>query len=90
MKRLHKPTKGLTVPRNPTGNPPGRPPIYPWAAWLDGRDHVLVAGRDFDADKDLQKMRTQILNAAKRKGVVIRTTVEVSEAGSVIRVASVG
>lgn len=60
---------------------PGRPPIYPWDSWLDGQDHLLVPGVDFPADKDVKTLRTQILNAAKRKGAEITTSI--TEDGSI-------
>lgn len=30
----------------------GRTPKYPWAEWLDGREHTLVRGRDYWGTND--------------------------------------
>ena len=58
----------------------GRPPIYPWAEWLDGRVWVLTQGEDFSVS--LQSMGVMVRDAAAKHGkkaTVLRDT----EAGTI-------
>ena len=45
----------------------GRPEIYPWDEWADGKARKLRKGRDFDAG--LVSMRTMIHRKARSLGM---------------------
>lgn len=49
--------------------PPGRPAIYPWDDWLDGRIWMIKQGEDFDSD--INAMSEHIRRTAQRRGIVI-------------------
>lgn len=53
----------------------GRPSKYPWVEWLDGEEHILIRGRDFDLN--VETMRISALQAARKLGIDdLRTKVE--------------
>lgn len=47
--------------------PVGRPAIYPWDSWFDGKPHCIRPGADFDCD--IESMRQQIYQRAKAKKI---------------------
>jgi len=47
----------------------GRPPIYPWDEWLDGRIWELTQGEDFEISMD--NMENYIRKTAYRKEIEI-------------------
>lgn len=49
--------------------PPGRPAKYPWARWLNGTEHLILPGADFDGT--LESMRQQVYTHARKKGIVV-------------------
>lgn len=57
--------------RPATGQPPGRPPLYPWDDWFARGDRlVFVGGTDY-----LCGVRTfcqQVYNAAAARGIKVR------------------
>lgn len=48
-------------------------PKYPWAKWLNGKEHRLVPGEHFDVT--LQVMQISVLAAARRKNIPCATTI---------------
>lgn len=63
--------------------PRGRPQIYDWDKLLDGNEHALVKGRDFQIDaRALQRMI--MTNARKREVEGIRT--QSDDGGRVVRI----
>lgn len=59
-----------------TARRPGRPPKYPWAQWLDGKDKLLTPGRNFDQYARPESIRRAITQQASRKGILIQTRVD--------------
>ncbi len=52
----------------------GRPEMYPWATWFDGKIRRLERGKDFEGHP--ANFRVQVFAAAKRYGVKVQTSVE--------------
>lgn len=52
----------------------GRPVMHPWDEWFDGNAHELERHVDFDGQ--LSSMRTQVYSAARKRGVVVRTSTD--------------
>lgn len=59
----------------------GREPKYPYDTWLDGQIWQLDVGDDFEGKP--QSMRANINNAAKKKGLKVRS--RIVETGLVIQ-----
>lgn len=61
------------MPRKPLPDhlrrPVGRPSVYPWDSWLDGRQHDIEPEVDFDCTVD--SIRQQIYAAARARGVKV-------------------
>jgi hypothetical protein len=59
------------MPRKPTPEKArrqaGRPPIYPWATWLDGEQHLIEPRADYDCGDE--SMRQQIYMRARAENV---------------------
>tara|TARA_B100000953_G_C17930994_1_gene393878 strand:- start:288 stop:521 length:234 start_codon:yes stop_codon:yes gene_type:complete len=53
----------------------GRRDSYPYEEWFDGQVWKLYQGVDFDCS--VISMRVNLYNAAKRKGIKIRTSMRV-------------
>lgn len=55
----------------------GRPPRYPWDSWFDksieNPDVAVVLTRGTDFDVAVENFRIQVLNAAKRRALVVAT-----------------
>jgi hypothetical protein len=48
-------------------------PKYPWAKWLNGREHRLEPGKDFDVAVSV--MQVSVLAAARRRSIPCKTSV---------------
>jgi len=53
---------------------PGRPPVYPWDEWSDGRVWRLTRGEDFNSDP--KSFRVLVHRTAKSRGLKARTHIE--------------
>jgi len=53
----------------------GRNGVYPYEEWFDGQVWKLYQGVDFDCS--ITSMRVNLYNAAKRKGIKIRTSTRI-------------
>ena len=57
--------------RPPSPHLRGRTEKYPFDEWFDGKAYLLVQGEDFQ--NKVSSMRTNLISAAKRRGIKIRT-----------------
>lgn len=52
----------------------GRPPKYPWTVWLDGEEHVIQKGVDFE--QPAVNFQTSLHVKARMKGIKVTTAID--------------
>ena len=63
-----------TIINDYTFPPTGRPEKYPWNEWFDGKTRRLQRGVDFSNHPG--NFRMTVYQAARRRGVVVQTSLE--------------
>lgn len=65
------PNKEVNLGREGSKSGPGRPAIYPWSTWANGKYHEATRGEDFKLSR--QQFSTMLHNWAYRKGMFVAT-----------------